>query len=288
MKVKYYLLSIAAMGMLAACSGEKKEGAENKDANATTEAKKSTYEEPTGDVFIYTVEHRRNKTQPDKAKVLISKKLESVNEKEFSGNTTIEEVWLGPQIKHVVNNAFEGCTNLRKVHFGGPLPVVNDEAFQDCSALEEVNGDIYTIGVNTFKGCTSLKSVVLGEHTYWIRVGSFYGCKNLKKLIFADTTQKLDDGAFEGCTAMEELSIPNDFKYRMFGMFPNPEKFRKVYLLTTEFFPIPKNCKPNPQCTLYVPDMFVSQFQADEEWSKFGSIEPTSKSEYYTAEGFMK
>ena len=196
MKVKYYLLSMAAIGLLTACSGEKKE-ASTETGKAATETKAEA-DQPTGDVFIYTSEHRHDKVQPDKAKVLISKKLGSINTNEFAGNTVMEEIWIGDQVQHIAN------------------------------------------------------------------------------------------GAFEGCSAMEELSIPNDFKNRMFGMFPNPEKLRKVYLLTTEYYPLPKNCQPNKQCTLYVPDNFLKQFQADEQWCQFGSIEPMSKSKYYTAEGFLK
>jgi hypothetical protein len=286
MRLKYYLLGMTVMGMLTACSGEKKESADNGVKDSTE--KKVEADQPTGDVFIYNGEHRRNNTQPDKAKVLISKTLASINTNEFAGNTTMEEIWIGEQVQHIANGAFENCTNLKKIHLAGPLPVINDGAFTGCTSLKELKGDVYTIGIDGFKGCTSLQSVILGEHAYWIRVGAFFGCKNLKKLILADTMSKLEDGAFEGCTSMEELSIPNDFKNRMFGMFSNPEKLRKVYLLTTEFYPMPKNCQPNKQCTLYVPDAFVEQFKADAEWSQFGSIEPTSKSAYYTAEGFLK
>ena len=51
---------------------------------------------------------------------------------------------------------------------------------------------------------------------------------------------------------------------------------------------MPKNCTPNNGCTLYVPDAFLAQYQADENWMKFGSIEPLSKSKYFKAEGFWK
>ena len=51
---------------------------------------------------------------------------------------------------------------------------------------------------------------------------------------------------------------------------------------------MPKNCTPQKGCTLYVPDAFLAQFQADAEWSQFGSIQPLSKSKYFTAEGFLK
>ena len=101
MKVKYYLLSMAAIGLLTACSGEKKE-VTTENGKATTEKKVAEADQPTGDVFIYTGEHRRSKIQPDKAKVLISKKLASINTNEFSGNTTIEEIWIGDQVQHIL------------------------------------------------------------------------------------------------------------------------------------------------------------------------------------------
>jgi hypothetical protein len=278
---------MAAIGLLTACSGEKKE-ATTETGKASTE-KKVEADQPTGDVFIYTGEHRKSKTQPDKAKVLISKKLASINTDEFKGNTTMEEIWIGDQVQHIANGAFAGCTNLKKIHLAGPLPVINDGAFTDCPSLEELHGDVYTVGVDGFKGCTSLKSVILGEHAYWIRVGAFEGCKNLKRIILADTMSKLEDGAFVGCSSMEELSIPNDFKNRMFGIVSaSAAKWKKVYLLSTEYFPMPKNCTPNSGCTLYVPDAFLAQYRADENWMKFGSIEPLSKSKYFTAEGFWK
>ncbi len=102
------------------------------------------------------------------------------------------------------------------------------------------------------------------------------------------TMQKIEDGAFAGCTGIEEFSIPNDFKNRMFGLIPSADKWKKVYLLSTEYYAMPKNCTPNKGCTLYVPDAFLAKFQADADWQKFGAIEPLSKSKYFTGEGFWK
>ena len=154
--------------------------------------------------------------------------------------------------------------------------------------MKNLNVDVYTIGVNAFKGCTSLETARFGEHIWWIRVGSFDGCSKLRSILMGITMKKLDDGAFEGCTGVEEFSIPNDFKNRMFGLIPSADKWKKIYLLSTEYYSKPKNCTPNKNCTLYVPDVFLAQFQGDAEWSQFGSIEPLSKSQYFTAEGFWK
>jgi hypothetical protein len=149
--------------------------------------------------------------------------------------------------------------------------------------------DAYTIGVDAFKDCSSLETARFGEHIWWLRVGAFENCKKLRSVLMGIAMKKIDDGAFAGCTGIEEFTVPNDFKNRMFGLVSeSAAKWKKVYLLSTEYYPVPKNCTPNKGCTLYVPDAFLAQFQADAEWQKFGAVEPLSKSKYFTAEGFWK
>lgn len=240
------------------------------------------------DIFFYTTKHRADKYVPTEDKLGFGSQILSINDNEFKDNKNLKEVWVAPQIEHIANGAFAGCSSIEKVHFQGEVKVINDEAFEGCSALKNLNVDVYTIGVNSFKDCTSLETARFGEHIWWIRVGAFYNCKKLRSILMGITMKKLDDGAFDGCTGIEEFSVPNDFKNRMFGLVPSADKWKKVYLLSTEYYAKPKNCTPNKECTLYVPDAFLAQFQGDAEWSQFGSIEPLSKSKYFTAEGFWK
>jgi len=256
---------------------------------ATSDAGSEATETPASDIFFYTSKHRADTAfVVTEAKMGFGSQIQSVNKDEFKGNKSIKEVWIAPQIKHIDTNAFSGCTSLEKVHFQGEVTVINDEAFEGCSALKSLNVDVYTIGVNAFKDCTSLETARFGEHIWWIRAGSFYGCSKLRSILTGITAKKLDDGAFDGCTGVEEFSVPNDFKNRMFGLVPSADKWKKVYLLSTEYYAMPKNCTPSKACTLYVPDAFLAQFKGDAEWSQFGSIEPLSKSQYFTAEGFWK
>lgn len=280
--MKKTLFMAALLISLCGCNKEAKQEAKvvKTDSEAT--------ETPAKDIFFYTAKHRADKYQPTEEKMGFSSQIQSVNDSEFKGNKSIKEVWIAPQIKHIVNHAFEDCTSLEKVHFQGDMPVINDDAFHGCTALKNLNVDVWTIGLDAFRGCTSLETARFGEHLYWIRAGAFGDCKKLKSVIMGIAMQKLDDGAFDGCTSIEEFSIPNDFKNRMFGQIPSASKWKKVYLLSTEYYKVPKNCTPQPGCTLYVPDAFLAQFQGDAEWSKFGSIEPLSKSKYFTAEGFWK
>ena len=260
----------------------------NKKGKIVVEKSEATTEVPK-DIFFYTSKHRADKYVPTEEKMGFGSQVLTINEHEFENNKNLREVWFGPQIEHIANYGFAGCTSLETVHFQGEVKVINDEAFKDCSALKNLRVDVYTIGLNAFQGCTSLETARFGEHIWWIREGAFGGCKKLRSVLMGITMKKMEDGAFEGCTGIEEFSIPNDFKNRMFGLVSeSAPKWKKVYLLSTEYYPMPKNCTPNKGCTLYVPDAFLAQYQTDESWQQFGSIEPLSKSKYFTAEGFWK
>lgn len=291
MRKKSIFLALPAMAFFAltlcSCGGKQEKNTAAK-TQTTEAAAQEESDEPTGDIFFYTSKHRADKYQPTEEKMGFGSQILSINNDEFKDNTSIREVWVSPKIKHIANNAFEGCTSLEKLHFQGDMPVINDEAFKGCSALKNLKVDVYTIGLDAFRGCTSLETARFGEHIYWIRDGAFGDCRKLRSVIMAITMEKLENDAFVGCTGIEEFSIPNDFKNRMFGLIPSASKWKKVYLLSTEYYSMPKNCTPQKGCTLYVPDAFLAQFQADADWSQFGSIEPLSKSKYFTAEGFLK
>ena len=287
MKKNIFLSAAAALCLLMGVSSCDKQQAkqETKDAEPQEEVEAT----PPSDIFFYTSKHRKEKYQPTEEKMGFGSNILDIGVEEFKDNKNLREVWVGPQVEHIANYAFAGCSSLEAVHFQGEVKVINDESFQGCTSLKNLRVDVYTIGLNAFKGCTSLESARFGEHIWWIREGAFSGCQKLRSVLMGITMKKIEDGAFDGCTSLEEFSVPNDFKNRMFGIVSaSAAKWKKVYLLSTEYYPMPKNCTPNKGCTLYVPDAFLAQYQADADWSQFGSIEPLSKSKYFTAEGFWK
>lgn len=276
-----------ALCMLMGLGGCDKSASNKQETKVVVEQEDVT-ETPTSDIFFYTSQHRADKYVPTEEKMGFGSHVQSINPSEFKDNKSLREVWVGPQIKHIAEGAFAGCSSLEKVHFQGEVAVINDDAFKDCSSLKNLRVDVYTIGLDAFRGCTSLETARFGEHIWWIRDGAFGDCRKLRTVLMGITMQKIEDGAFEGCTGIEEFSIPNDFKNRMFGLVPSGPKWKKVYLLSTEYYAMPKNCTPQKGCTLYVPDAFLAQYQADADWMQFGSIQPLSKSKYFTAEGFWK
>ena len=285
MKKSYFLCAALASCLLFGLNS-----CDNKQAKQekVVVEKEEATEEAATDIFFYTSKHRADKYSPTEEKLGFGSQIQSVNPDEFKDNTNIREVWIAPQIQHIAERAVTGCTSLEKVHFQGELAVINDEAFKGCSALKNLRVNAYTIGLDAFRGCSSLETARFGENIWWIRSGAFADCKKLRSVLMGIAMKKIEDGVFEGSTGIEEFSIPNDIKNRMFGLVPSPEKWKKVYLLSTEYYDMPKNCTPGKSCTLYVPDSFLPKFKANAEWMQFGSIEPLSKSKYFTAEGFWK
>ena len=280
------LICIVSVLCLLMCMGSCTEQSSKQDKVVVS--KSSTTNRIPDNIFYYTSRHRADKYEPTESKIAFSSHIQSINPEEFKDNTNIREVWISPRIQHIANGAFAGCTSLEKLHFQGEVKVINDDAFLGCSALKDLNVDVWTVGLDAFFECASLETVRFGEHIWWVRDGAFAYCPKLRSVLMAISMQKLDFGAFEGSKNIEEFSIPNDFKNYMFGYVPSAPMWKKIYLLSTEYYPMPKNCTPQKGCTLYVPDAFLSQFRADENWMQFGSIEPLSKSKYYTAEGFWK
>ena len=280
----YAVAALCLLMGLSSCNNQSKSGKQDKIVVDKSEAV-----EAPRDIFFYTSKQRADKYVPTEERMGFGSNILTINPEEFKDNKNLREVWVGPQVEHIANYAFAGCTSLEAVHFQGEVKVINDEAFQGCSALKNLRVDVYTIGLDAFKGCTSLETARFGEKIWWIREGAFAGCTKLRSVLMGITMQKLEDGAFDGCTSLEEFSIPNDFKNRMFGIVAaSAAKWKKVYLLSTEYYAMPKNCTPNKDCTLYVPDAFLAKYKADADWMQFGSIEPLSKSKYFTAEGFWK
>lgn len=95
--------------------------------------------------------------------------------------------------------------------------VVNKKAAKvTIPATVKVNGEtckVVQINANVFKGCTRLKSVVIGKNVTTIEKKAFYGCKKLSKVTFKGTAVKtVKSGAFKKTSAKMTVKVPKALK----------------------------------------------------------------------------
>ncbi len=137
-------------------------------------------------------------------------------------------------VQQIGNEAFYNCTKLNNIDLS-TVTYIGSSAFQNCSSLEAVDLSSAIIDVDhssadSFRGCTSLKSVVFGNNIQLIgdrffyntaieaisipasvtaiRYGAFSGCTNLSNVSMNTGLVSIDGSAFYGCTSLEEITIP--------------------------------------------------------------------------------
>ena len=79
----------------------------------------------------------------------------------FSGNKSLEEIFIPEGITFLQAKAFENCINLKKVVLPEGLKIIDSMAFVNCSSLEEITipESVVYMGRDVFYGCEKLKTI---------------------------------------------------------------------------------------------------------------------------------
>lgn len=74
------------------------------------------------------------------------------------------------------------------------------------------NYEVTTITANAFKGCNSLKSIIIGNNVTTIESNAFIGLKKLKAVTFGNRVTTIGKNAFKNCMALTTVKLPNSVK----------------------------------------------------------------------------
>ncbi len=89
---------------------------------------------------------------------------------------------------------------------------IDKEAFKNNLYVRNViiDSGIKTISNGSFRGCTALESVYIGENVTGIKSYAFYGCVNLTEVTFAPNSSVVNIGnyAFAACRKLRSISLP--------------------------------------------------------------------------------
>lgn len=93
-----------------------------------------------------------------------------------------------------------------------------------------VNYSVTGIGLNAFKGCTQLNSVIIGNSVTTIMDGAFWSCSGLSSVSFGDSIVSIGENAFCNCSSIESVIIPSTVNYMGASVFYGCRKLSSIII----------------------------------------------------------
>lgn len=163
---------------------------------------------------------------------------------------SINTIIIPNYITEITEYAFADCTNLINILFedNSNLNTISAYAFLNCSNIDNITlpSDLKSIGIGAFKGCSSLKKMVIpfvgsaidGTYTHFgyifgankstdnknyipstlkeveiygnchINTNAFYDCNSLITIKLSTNINSIGEGAFSGCSSLEYMYLP--------------------------------------------------------------------------------
>ena len=97
------------------------------------------------------------------------------------------------------------------ITFDGDVTTIGDDTFRNCDSLTSVTiGDsVTTIGELAFNSCDSLTSVTIGDSVTRIGYGAFAYCTSLTSVTIGDSVTEIGNFAFAYCRSLTSVNIPD-------------------------------------------------------------------------------
>ena len=134
--------------------------------------------------------------------------------REYTGRRkyiTIPDYIEGKKVSSIGEDAFSGETGLREVNLPKYLVKIRDRAFKNCANLVsiELPDTVTVIGSEAFSDNVRLSYVALGENSKLASIGdyAFSGCANLSTFTVPSGVTELDGLAFMGTTSMRSFAV---------------------------------------------------------------------------------
>lgn len=88
-------------------------------------------------------------------------------------------------------------------------------AFYSCEALETIYWNAInctTVGSSlspSFRSCTGLKNIIVGDKVKVITSYLFYGCSSVKEIVIGNSVEEIGTHSFDGCAGINSLTLPD-------------------------------------------------------------------------------
>lgn len=137
----------------------------------------------------------------------------------FQGISNPKYVYIPETVNYIGRSAFADCDGISEIIINGEEVTFGERAFYDCDGLEKAvfNCDIKSNQwlKNMFYGCYKLETVEFNGKLTADKVGAgflgtFKGCSSLTSVIFPEGTDFIGEHTFYECRSLETLDIPEN------------------------------------------------------------------------------
>ena len=136
--------------------------------------------------------------------------------------------------------AFEGCDNVEYIHLPDSVEIIRADAFKDCVSLKEFDYPMNWTEATSdwsdydlFRGCESLKEIVVPEGIEVMPDGAFAGGNCIERVILPSTLRNISTRSFEGCSALTDCHIPYGVRNIHWLAFGGCSALRDLYIPTS-------------------------------------------------------
>ena len=198
--------------------------------------------------------------------IALSEGTEKIGGGAFQGCSSLKEIVIPKSVHEIAVDAFKECSAVLRVHKGSYAETwahQNNRKFEyvvepnswlqfqeskgeltliglDCSILpsdgkisvprERDGKRVVAIGLEAFKDCGTLTSVVIEEGIEAIGAHAFHNCVNLSNVVIPNSVKSISNGAFWGCRSLTGVVVPEGIKTILNGVFYDCEALTNVLL----------------------------------------------------------
>lgn len=207
---------------------------------------------------------------------------------DLSGATIVTDDWnfatcrltsvaLPTGLTAIPDLAFAECNELESIPIPQGVTSIGGNAFGNCHKLASITlpAGLTNLQSGAFFGCGSLTSIVIPSGVKVIEGKTFSYCTGLKSLTLQEGTTDIWDYAFTDCTLLTTITLPSTLGIICDAAFKGCNSLKSIYALNPQGIGIkgkPFEEYTQSQCTLYVPEGSMYNYQCWEEWYAFNHI----------------
>ncbi len=140
--------------------------------------------------------------------VIIPEGVKSIGAYAFADMQGLKRVVLPSTLERIDQGAFYNCTNLTVIEGLENVKFINQNAFANSGLAGDIRLDsVVAIADNSFRNCTSIKSVTLSTNTQSVGAWAFAGATSLQSVTIPAEKIKLGQRAFEDCASLTAIEL---------------------------------------------------------------------------------